>query len=198
MKTISESYPLLNELAEQEGVVILGGAEDMNIPLGELKQAFSFDTNLYNRSVEDLSVVNARDYYDLYIASLKPSCVMLHLGVRDRELYVMNPDVFNRCYRDLIDHIRENHPRCEIAIISIANPSDDPIIDDMNKHLRHIADSERCQFGDVTTPRVWNPRETRSVTSFIYSIGFIRPLTNKHPLGDLIRVLFCYNQKQAC
>ena len=70
MKTISESYPLLNELAEQEGVVILGGAEDMNIPLGELKQAFSFDTNLYNRSVEDLSVVNARDYYDLYIASL--------------------------------------------------------------------------------------------------------------------------------
>lgn len=198
MKHISDSYSILNDLAEQGGVVILGGADDINIPLGELKQAFSFDVNLYNRSIEDLSVVNAKGYYDQYIATLQPSCVLLHIGAHDCEFFSANPDVFDRHYRDLIDHIRRANSKCEIAIISIKNPSDAPTIADMNKRLRYIADSERCSFGDISTPRVWNPVESRSVASFVRSIGFVHPLSGKRPLNDLIRALFCYNQKQVC
>ena len=64
----------------------------------------------------------------------------------------------------------------------------------MNRHLRYITESERCEYGDITTRRVWNPRETQSVASFVYSLGFVRPLRNRHPLGDLLKVLFCCDQ----
>lgn len=198
MKNIRENYPMLNDLAEQGGVVILGGADDMNIPLGELKQAFSIDSNIYNRSVEDLSVVNAASYFDQYVAPLQPACVMLHVGEQDREMYSRTPDAFISSYRDLIAHIRKAQPKCDIVIISVRNPANDQAISDMNRSLHYIADSDRCQFADVTTPRVWNPRETRSAASFMYSIGFVRSLNNKRPLGDMIRVLFCFNQRQAC
>ena len=33
-------YKSLNQLAEADGTVIFGGNNDVNIPLGELKQAF--------------------------------------------------------------------------------------------------------------------------------------------------------------
>ena len=198
MKNISENYSMLNDLAEQGGVVILGGADDMSIPLGELKQAFSIDANIYNRSIEDLSISNAEIYYDRYVSPLQPESVMLHIGELDLEMYSGNPGEFNRRYHDLIAHIRSTNPKCEIVMISARNAANHPTITDMNRSLSYIAESERCQFGDVTTPHVWNPRETRSVSSFVYSLGFVRPLTGKRPLGDMIRVLFCYNQQRVC
>ena len=198
MKNSSETYPLLNDLAETGGVVILGGADDINIPLGELKQAFSIDANIYNRSVEDLSISNTESYYDRYVSPLQPESIMLHIGELDLEMYSRSPEEFDRLYHHLIAHIRSTNAKCEIVIISVRNAANHPTIASMNRSLRYIADSDLCQFADVTTPRVWNPRETRSVSSFVYSLGFVRPLTGKRPLGDMIRVLFCYNQQQAC
>ena len=43
-------YQKLNELAQTGGIVILGGCEDLNIPLCEIRQAFEMEENLYNRS----------------------------------------------------------------------------------------------------------------------------------------------------
>ena len=60
MTSAEVKYAALNELAEQGGIVILGGEEDMNLPLCELKQAFSLNSSLYNRSVQGLSVNNAK------------------------------------------------------------------------------------------------------------------------------------------
>ena len=36
-------YQKLNELAETNGIVVFGGREDMNIFLGELRQAFAIE-----------------------------------------------------------------------------------------------------------------------------------------------------------
>lgn len=38
-----KKYTKLNELAEQGGIVIFGCGEDVNIPVGEVRQAFSVD-----------------------------------------------------------------------------------------------------------------------------------------------------------
>lgn len=193
---MTKSYPLLNSLAKPDSVVIFGGAEDMNIPLCELKQAFALNASLCNRSVEGLSVRNAREFYDLYVSALHPGCLLLHIGDADMDLFAEDADKFDRLLRDLIHHIKAQDRNCEIAIISVRNPADPDAIAEVNRHLQYIADSERCQYGDITTKRVWNPRETQSVVSFVYSIGFVRPLQNKHPLGDMIKVLFCYNQTE--
>ena len=72
LKTQTNIYKSLNELANPNGIIIFGGISDLSIPLCELKQAFALDDNLYNRSFSDLSVNNAIEYYDAYVANLNP------------------------------------------------------------------------------------------------------------------------------
>lgn len=185
-------YQVLNELADQNGLVIIGGSDDREIPLCELKQAFALDARLYNRSMTDLSVKDAVRYYDTCIRTLNPESVLIHIGEADLKLFAEDSSSFDRKYRELIEHIRSLNKKCDIAIISLKNPKEDAVISEMNKHLKYISDSERCEYGDITTKRVWNPKETRDVISFVYSTGFIHPLKNKRPLYDLVKILFCF------
>lgn len=192
------SYELLNSLAARDGIVIFGGTEDMNIPLCELKQAFALNSDMYNRSVRDLSLQNAKEIYDRCVSALHPGCLLLHIGDADTDLFVKDADRFEGLLRELIRHIRTLSKGCEIAIISVKNPNNSETVAEMNRLIRYIADSERCQYGDITTRRVRNLRETQSVVSFVYSTGFVHPLKNKRPLYDLINIMFCYNQSLPC
>lgn len=188
-----KKYQALNELAEQNGIVIIGGTEDKNIPLCELKQAFELNSNLYNRSVDNLSVNDVSKIYDACVAHLNPESVLLHIGNADLKLFEDNSSDFDNKYRELIKHIRTSNPKCNIAIISLKNADDNNNITEINKHLKYIAESERCEYGDISTKRVWNPKQTKDVVSFVYSIGFVHSLKNKRPIYDLVKILFCYN-----
>ena len=188
-----KKYQALNELAEQNGIVIIGGTEDKNIPLCELKQAFELNSNLYNRSVDNLSVNDVSKIYDTCVAQLNPESVLLHIGNADLKLFEDNSSDFDNKYRELIKHIRTSNSKCNIAIISLKNADDNNNIAEINKHLKYIAESERCEYGDISTKRVWNPKQTKDVVSFVYSIGFVHSLKNKRPIYDLVKILFCYN-----
>lgn len=188
-----KKYQALNELAEQNGIVIIGGTEDKNIPLCELKQAFELNSNLYNRSVDNLSVNDVSKIYDTCVAQLNPESVLLHIGNADLKLFEDNSSDFDNKYRELIKHIRTSNSKCDIAIISLKNADDNNNIAEINKHLKYIAESERCEYGDISTKRVWNPKQTKDVVSFVYSIGFVHTLKNKRPIYDLVKILFCYN-----
>ena len=63
---------------------------------------------------------------------------------------------------------------------------------EINKLLGEIADSEKCEFEDISTKRVWNVKESSETTSFLYDIGFVRPLNIKRPIYNLVKILFCY------
>lgn len=189
-----KKYQSLNELAEQGGIIIFGGTEDKEIPLCELKQAFELKSNLYNRSITNLSVDSAVEVYDACIAKLRPESVLLHMGEADLEAFKTNPAAFDQKYRELISHIKSADKKCQVVVISLRNPMEDANIAEMNKHLKVIAESEQCEFGDIAAKRVWNPKETKDVVSFVYSIGFVHPLKNKRPMYDLVKILFCSAQ----
>lgn len=192
-----KKYQALNKLAEQNGIVILGGTEDMEIPLCELKQAFDLESNLYNRSVTDLSVNTAAEVYDTYIANLCPESMILHIGAADLEAFEQDAASFDEKYRALIKHIKAANQKCNIAVISLKNPEGTSAITELNRHLKTIAESEQCEYGDIASKRVWNPKETKDVISFVYSLGFVRPLKHKRSLYDLIKILFCYEPSCA-
>lgn len=185
------AYQALNELAAQKGIVIFGGSADREIPLCELKQAFSLDADLYNRSFTGLSVDNASVLYDACVADLQPETILLHLGEADLHTFRENSAVFDQKYRALIAHIRTNRPQCNVTIISLSNPENAADIAEMNRHLQVIAETEQCAYGDIASKRVWNPKETKNVISFMYSLGFVHPLMNRRPVYDLIKILFC-------
>lgn len=196
-ETEEKKYDSLNKLAECGGIVILGGDSDKNIPLCELKQAFSLETPFYNRSFSHLSIGHAAELYDRCIASLEPDAVLLHIGEEDLEFFRERPSAFDAKYRALISHIKAQTPRCQITIICLKNPDGSELIADMNQHLKYISQSEQCEFGDIGAKRVWNPKSTKETMSFLYSLGFVRPLKNRRQVYDLIRILFCYEQPCA-
>lgn len=186
-----KKYKKLNELAEQNGIVIFGGKEDVHIPLGELRQAFSVESKMYNRSINNLSIKNAITVFDECVAPLAPETVLIHIGDADLSLFTENSTEFDNQYRELITHIRTQNKKCRIAVVSLKNYDNDPLITEMNRHLKYIADSERCEYGDIASKRVWNPKSTMDTMSFVYSLGFVHPLKNKRPLYDLVKILFC-------
>lgn len=184
-------YKKLNELAEQNGIVIFGGSEDINIPLGELRQAFAVEQKMYNRSIAGLSVKDAVAVYNECVALLAPETVLIHIGASDLSFFEENPTAFDNKYCELISCIKAQNKKCRIAAVSLRNYDNNPLITELNKHLKYIADSEQCEYGDIASKKVWNPKSTKDAVSFVYSIGFVHPLKNKRPLYDLVKMLFC-------
>ena len=188
-----KNYTKLNELAEQGGIVIFGSGSDKNIPTGELRQAFAVESKVYNRSFESISVKDALSVYKETVAALSPETVLLHIGETDMDFFAESPVEFDNKYRELIGYIKSQNKKCRIAIVSLKNHDSDPQIEEINKHLKYIADSEQCEYGDISARKVWNPKASMDAASFVYSIGFVRPLKNKRPLYDLVKILFCYS-----
>ena len=188
-----KNYTKLNELAEQGGIVIFGSGSDKNIPTGELRQAFAVESKVYNRSFESISVKDALRVYKETVAALSPETVLLHIGETDMDFFAESPVEFDNKYRELIGYIKSQNKKCRIAIVSLRNHDSNPQIEEINKHLKYIADSEQCEYGDISARKVWNPKASMDAASFVYSIGFVRPLKNKRPLYDLVKMLFCYN-----
>ena len=187
-----KSYEKLNELAEQGGIVIFGSGADKNIPTGEIRQAFAVESKIYNRSFENLSVTEAVSIYKKVIAPLAPETVMIHIGEADLGIFAEKPTEFDNKYLELIKVIKAQNKKCSIAVVSLKNYDSDPKIAEMNKHLKYVADSEKCEYGDISAKKVWNPKASMDAASFVYSIGFVHPLKNKRPLYDLVKMLFCY------
>ena len=101
---------------------------------------------------------------------------------------------FDDAYRELILHTQKSNPKCRISLVSLRNYNDNPLIAEINRHLKYIADSDQCEYSDIATKRVWNPLSTMDAASFVYSTGFVRPLKTKRPLYDLVKIFFCYQQ----
>lgn len=193
MESVIKTYRSLNSLATTGGFVIFGGAEDRVIPLGELKETFDLQYTFNNRSVPGLCLANAENTYDQCVASLAPQGIYLHIGDADIALFTENAAGFDERYCHLVQHIRSLDQKCRIAIVSLKNPDNEPVITDLNKHLAVIAQNENCEFCDIAKQQVWNPRQTKEVVSFLYSVGFVRPLMQKRPLQDIAKILFCYD-----
>ena len=185
-------YRSLNQLAEADGTVIFGGSSDTNIPLGELKQAFALNDSIYNRSFSQLSVADAAKVYGECVAELCPDTVLLHIGETDVSDFAGNESAFEEAYRDLIGTIREKNKNCRIVIVSLKNYDNNATVANINKLLCEIANTEKCEFEDISAKRKWNVKESSETASFIYDLGFDRPLNIKRPIYNLVRILFCY------
>lgn len=192
-----KKYQALNQLAALNGTVIFGSHEDSVIPLGELKQAFNLETNLYNRSSSNLSVDDAILFYDTCVAQLHPERVLLHIGETDVDAFLSDPTTFDNKYRELIEHIKKCDKKCDVVVVSLKNHEQDADIATMNKHLKYIAQSEHCEYVDISDKRLWNPKQTQEVSSFLFATGFVRPLHMKRPAYDLVRILFCNDVSYA-
>lgn len=181
METQIKKYQKLNEIALKNGVVLFGEGLDTEIPASELKQSFELDFPIYNRSFLNLDLENAITLYDECVKTLIPDTVLLHIGTNDATLFNENKTEFEQKYIELIEHIKSIDKKCRIVVVSVDNT-------EINQQLKYIADSTKCEFGDLTAIKVWNPQATKNVTSFVQAMGVRRYC--KKPVYDILKILF--------
>ena len=61
----------------------------------------------------------------------------------------------------------------------------------MNRHIKAIADSEKCEFIDVDNAKLWKPEAAKAAIRFAQNMG----LNVKKPLRDIAEILYSYAYK---
>ena len=173
---------------EKNAVILLGSGSDRDIPVQSLGKEFKFNFKIYNKSAEDFSLTIASQYFMEKIAPLSPEGILIHLGAGDISLCINDSEKFDNLFMDLLSRIRKSNKKCRIALVSIANPKGDKTISIANRHIKAIADAEKCTFVNLDNVKLWNPQATKAAVDFAYNMG----LNTRKPLSDVAEILYSY------
>jgi len=182
------NYVEMNKNARTNGVILMGGSFDKQIPVTELAESFEFNFDLYNRSQEKLSLANAKAYYEAAVTPLKPEAVILHLGDEDTEMFKTDSSMFDKAYMELLSTVSAGNKNMRIALVSINNPLKNETIEKMNAHIKALASAFRCTYINLDSAKLWNPKATKAATDFAYSMG----LRARKPLMNVAEILYSY------
>ena len=174
--------------SEKNAVIVFGGSLDNSIPVTKLAEAFDFNFQILNKSFSELSVKNAKDLFCTYIQPLHPEGIIIHLGEKDLNMFKANSSEFDSAYLKLIEAVKAANPKCRIALISLYNEEGNPTIEEMNRHIKAIAESEKCDFVNVENARLWNPTASKAAIRFAQNMG----LSVRKPLRDVAEILYSY------
>lgn len=188
-----QKYFSLNKMAYKDGTVIFGCGKDTELPLAELSETFQLGEKLYNRSVRTLTIQNAIECYDTIIAPISPAKIIVHLGCNDLDFFSSDSKGFIHEYRTLLQHIKKTQPHCKIALVSLKNSEASDVISALNSQIKNLAESEQCEYQNITEPRLWNPVETRNIMSFVTSLGLPSSFQENRSFYDLTKILFYYD-----
>ena len=146
----AEEYCRLNEFAVRNGVVLFGSTFAKEIPVGELRQAFDLDFNIYNRSFTDVSVFDAEPLLMECAESLAPSKILLQLGETDLERgYRSVPEII-AAYDSLVKSIKKRNRFTDIVIVSVCENSNGIQPSEFNSQLEKLAKKNKCRFADIS------------------------------------------------
>ena len=146
----AEEYCRLNEFAVRNGIVLFGSTFAKDIPVGELRQAFELDCNIYNRSFADVSVFDAEALLIKCAESLAPSKILLQLGETDLERgYKSVPEII-AAYDSLVKSIIKRNRFTDIVIVSVCENSNGIQPSEFNSQLEKLAKKNKCRFADIS------------------------------------------------
>ena len=183
-------YKALNKLARRNATVIFGGSADCDIPVNELKQYYELEDIIYNRSIRNLTAQDAAQAYADCVSELEPSRVIIHIGEEDAGSIENDAAFFDKSMMNLVSAVRENNARCDVIIASQCGN------DEMNRHLKHIADSCRCVYADIMSG-AFSPSAAREALSFLSSLGILRGRDDRASGNNLARIMLGYEKVLA-
>ena len=176
---------------EKNAVIVFGGSLDNSIPVAELAKSFDFNFSIFNKSVPELSIKDSLGYFTAYIKPMHPEAMILHIGERDLNMFKTNSSEFDSLYIKLIEEIRNTNPKCRIALVSLYNSISNQTVAEMNRHIKAISESEKCDFIDVENAKLWKPESAKAAIRFAQNMG----LSVKKPLRDIAEILYSYAYK---
>lgn len=145
-----EEYRKLNELAVRNSVVLFGSTFAKEIPVGELRQAFDLDFNIYNRSFTDVSIFDAEALLMECAERLAPSKILLQLGETDLERGFRSIPEIIAAYDSLVKSIKKRNRFTDIVIISVCENLNGIQPSEFNSQLENMAKKNKCKFADIS------------------------------------------------
>lgn len=140
----------LNKIANGNGTLLIGSSFMAAMPTGEFKQIYSVNKDLYNRSLEDLTIASAKDIIELNVRELCPDRVLLQLGETDLERGFKNIPEMMAEYKSIIEMIRSIDKHIKIVLVSVCENEYKIQPAKFNLELEALAHSTKCQYADVT------------------------------------------------
>ncbi len=183
---------MIKSTETNDSVILFGGSKDKEIPVAEIAQDYELNFKMLNRSIYGLSLKNAKKAFAENVAALNPEAVILHLGEEDLDLFNRNNAEFDVLYLDLIGAVKAQNKNRRIALISNFSPDNSESYGEMNRHIKAIAESEKCTYVNIDNAKLWNPESTKELMSFMYDVGFDQPLNVKKPLANVAEILYSY------
>lgn len=143
-------YRELNSYARMNSVVILGSTYMKDMPVAELKQGFGIISDIYNRSLTDLSVFEASDAASDIVKELLPRKLILQLGETDLMDGEHTSDEVISEYRNVIKAIRKVDKHQKIVLVSLNNLTDREVQADFNRSLEKLASETKSTYADIS------------------------------------------------
>lgn len=165
-------YNHLNSVAEPRSAVFFGADYFAAFPFNELKQDFSTDMPVYNRSIPGLLIRDAEAYLPECVYSLNPAKIFVNLGEADLLAEGFELQHFLSSYEWLLYTL---HSRCHGRIHVVSVVSHHPMTEDLNAALRRLANEAGCEFIDITAAAECEQHEIRifhQLRSHLHSRGF--------------------------
>ena len=175
-----------------DSVVLFGSNADKEIPVAEIAESYDFNFKMYNRSSYNLSLKDAKKVFADKVEPLNPEAVIIHIGAEDYDLFKKSSAEFDIKYIDLIASVKAADKSRRVALVSNLDAAGRLSFDEMNRHIKAIAESEQCVFVDINDARLWKHDEAKELMSFMYDVGFDQPLNVKKPLGDISEIMYSY------
>ncbi len=111
----SKIYKVCNDIALKGEIVIFGSTYTANFPFYELSQKYYLNNAIYNRSIEGLTLDDAKNVLEECVLNMKPSKIFLSIGECDD----FNDFSLNT-YKLIVDKIKKELPYSEVYVMSVS------------------------------------------------------------------------------
>ena len=128
----------LNDICMQGEIVVFGSTYMSKVPLYELVNKNQFESAIYNRSIDGLTIEEALEIVQECVLDIKPDKIFLALGEEDeRDANAVTN------YTRLVRCIRAKLPACELYLICLQGVSE--YAERFNANIRSLCEQKKVK-----------------------------------------------------
>ncbi len=156
----------INELTLRGEIVIFGSTYMANFPFYELINKSRLECAVYNRSIAEMTLKEAREVLEDCVLAIKPGKIFLSLGEEDLQSRDATED-----YADIVRTVRRELPDAELFLITV--PASGAKADALNACILRLCDGKHIRAIRFTPRRCTDAARYRS--QFLELCCFFRP-----------------------
>lgn len=152
VKSKVKEIKALNEISLKDEIVVFGSSYMSKFPFYELVNKCHFENAIYNRSIDGLTISEAKEIFNDCVVGLHPSKLFISLGEEDKD----NIDAIKE-YKEVLNNAMKSLPNCQIYLIGLDKDSESAKT--LNQKIKGLCNSERVEYVEL----VWSKEVMLSV-----------------------------------